>query len=211
MSVIVTLSFCFAANLAEKEEELILELPFGTSEQNRLRMIKRNETRFESLAALVALKNILPTGLTNTEITRLIGGKPIFSDAPYFFNLSHSDGLSVAAINDKPIGIDLEWIDNSRAFMKIAQKFFSVEEYEFLNASDNKSFDFFSLWTKYEAMAKMSGCGLAEVCASPLSNSLFFKQIIIKQGQKTAILSICTEKPFEHIDIYNPYKELLIL
>ena len=114
-------------------------------------------------------------------------------------------------LGDIPIGVDIEWIDNSRAFMKIAQRFFSTEEYRKLNESDNKSFDFFSLWTKYEAMAKMSGRGLAELCTSELSDSLFFKQFVLKSGQDTAILSVCTETPFEYINIYNPYKELLIL
>ena len=209
MSAIIRLSFCFAQSLIEKEEELISKLPFGADEQNRLRNIKNSASRLESLAALIALNNILPPALENTEIVRSKNGKPSFSSAPLFFSLSHSNGLAFAALSDEPIGLDLEFIDSSRAFLKIAERFFSTEEYEKIANSSRQDFDFFSLWTKYEAMAKMSGRGLSEICSSPLSSSLFFKQFELKNGGDTAILSICTKNSFECPEIYDPYKELI--
>lgn len=83
---------------------------------------------------------------------------------PISFNLSHTNGLSVLAVTQgDDLGVDAEYLTRKVDILKLAQRFFSKQEYDELAALDVKDFDerFFRLWTLKEAYIKACGMGLA--------------------------------------------------
>jgi 4'-phosphopantetheinyl transferase len=78
------------------------------------------------------------------------------------FNLSHSGDLAMYAICwQRPVGIDLEWIDERLEMDVIAPKFFSPAELQMYRAASphQKANTFFSCWTQKEAYLKARGEG----------------------------------------------------
>lgn len=86
-------------------------------------------------------------------------GKPFIAARPdLFFNLSHSVNVAVCALADYPVGIDVETprkISNS-----LIDYTMSEAERDFIAASDDKIMAFLTLWTKKEALLKLSGEGI---------------------------------------------------
>lgn len=80
------------------------------------------------------------------------------------FNLSHSQSYALYGfINNYPIGVDLEYLREMKDAVKIAQRFFSCEEYNSIaNLPDEQQLRvFFKIWTAKEACLKATGAGLA--------------------------------------------------
>ncbi|MBM7624592.1 4'-phosphopantetheinyl transferase family protein [Sporohalobacter salinus] len=102
-------------------------------------------------------------------------GKPFLKDYPEFhFNVSHSGEWVVCAVSDRKIGIDIEKIDFID--FKIAQNFFTKEEYNNLmskNKKDRLEY-FYYLWTSKESYIKAVGKGL----------SISLDSFIIKENNK---------------------------
>lgn len=90
------------------------------------------------------------------EISYLENGKPIIKNPEgYFISISHSFGISALVISDVPIGIDIEKIRDFD-FSRMKKGFLSEKE-----ENDAKTLrDFFDIWTKKEAEAKISGDGI---------------------------------------------------
>ena len=90
-------------------------------------------------------------------------GKPRLMDNILEFNISHSQELALYGITCYPkIGIDLEYLREIDDLQKIAQRFFSPKESEFITClRDNEQRQaFFQLWTAKEAYLKATGEGL---------------------------------------------------
>lgn len=89
-------------------------------------------------------------------------GKPIV-DMPRNtqFNISHSKSWVVCAVDNGPVGIDLEHMHNTD--MSIAKRFFHPDEYaEMIRLPDNLRRErFFDLWTLKESYVKALGRGLS--------------------------------------------------
>lgn len=97
-------------------------------------------------------------------------GKPYVKDLPVKFNISHSGNIVVCAVNDSPIGVDIEQI--RPIDLKIAKRIFSDKELlylfghlpmeqDFNNTTDVKILTrFFELWTAKEAYGKCIGVGI---------------------------------------------------
>ncbi|MEE2728859.1 MAG: 4'-phosphopantetheinyl transferase superfamily protein [Candidatus Latescibacterota bacterium] len=80
------------------------------------------------------------------------------------FNMSHSgDVILYAVARGRSIGIDVEHERPRSNFMRIAERFFSVEEYEALHAFPDRDRPsaFFRCWTRKEAYVKARGDGIA--------------------------------------------------
>ena len=88
------------------------------------------------------------------------GGKPFLDDHPgIHFNLSHSGDVAVCAISDQPVGIDIETprkISNS-----LIDYTMNESERELIAASGDPSTAFLTLWTKKEALLKLTGEGIS--------------------------------------------------
>jgi 4'-phosphopantetheinyl transferase len=110
-------------------------------------------------------------------------GKPVLiasetSPLDLRFNLSHSHGrmlLGVAAGED--IGVDLEEIRGTVDPLKLAERFYTITEYESIKqlpASDH-ALHFYRLWVAKEAVLKGQGIGIpslqqCEIDFSPVSS-----------------------------------------
>ncbi len=125
--------------------------------------LKNEADRARSLCAGLALDACLQAvGLREREVTVKTDehGKPYLADHPeLYFSLSHSGDFAVCALDDAPIGVDLERhrpIDSER----LAKRYLNV-------TAPLTRAEFFSLWTKKESYLKAVGIGLAGLHAEP--------------------------------------------
>jgi len=133
-------------------------------------------------------------------------GKPaLLNHSDIHFNISHSVDWVVCALDNKPVGIDIEKIKETD--FGIAKKFFSKSEFDELTiktGNDKLSF-FYNLWTMKESYIKALGKGF--------SKSLGTFSICIK-GQEVTIdddeqCNSLTNYFITHYDIDKKYKMAL--
>ena len=113
-------------------------------------------------------------------------GKPYAKDLAVEFNISHSGNMVVCAVDDKPIGIDIEQI--RPIDLTVAKRICTDEEllYLFGHTPTDEDFTyttdteilirFFELWTAKEAYVKCIGEGVKSISAYP-SNCNIVKHI----------------------------------
>lgn len=113
-----------------------------------------DDTVSASEAGYAMVCSLVPEG---TAIAKTPEGKPYFPSLPDFhFSISHSKGLVVAAVSDKPIGADCERIDKIRPHA--LRRSFTAEE-QLYAASPER---FYEVWTRKEAYFKFLGTGITE-------------------------------------------------
>lgn len=209
----LNISICASSKLCSNTYSLISSLPFGLGERQRLASMKNEDAKSLSLSAWLTLKELLERegygGSDDLSVLRTKERKPYFKSLPLHFSLSHTDGAVSAALCDSPVGIDLEWLDYGRNISAISDRFFNSNEQKAIALSSDTVLSFFSLWTKKEAYAKLTGKGLAAVCSGDLDETAYFFQYIIELGARRGILSVCCATS-EDITIYDPYKEFKI-
>lgn len=191
----------------DTSREAIAALPFGREEIDRLSRIGNPEFREQSLGALLALRTLLEhAGLTPLPIVREDRGKPYFAgETPPHFNLSHTDGICAAALSPSPVGIDVELLRPDRSMDAIAGRFFDEEERAAWCEHPSPE-RFYELWTKKEALAKLSGEGLP----GKGRKEGYFRSARLTLGGRVAYLCVATEQPIERILWIHHIKELAI-
>lgn len=129
---------------------------------------------------------------SDDRLERGAHGKLSLNEDPRFLSLSHSGAVTVLAVSDVPVGVDLEHIADVRE--SVARRFFSETMRSELDAApdDAKAETFFCLWTRLEAALKLDGRGLT----APRSE---FEEIlgrcdITTERRDDLIWSIATEK-----------------
>ncbi len=100
-------------------------------------------------------------------IARNEQGKPHFPVHPHcHFNLSHSGTFALCAVDEHPVGADVEVIRPHHP--KLAQRICCGEELAWLEAQSDKTTALCQLWTRKEALVKYHGTGLTvplrEIC-----------------------------------------------
>lgn len=86
-------------------------------------------------------------------------GKPkLLSHPKIFFNVSHCDSWIVCAVEEKPIGLDIEKIASLNS--DTLEIFCSTSERNELKVSRWPEFQYYQYWTIKEAMLKLVGTGL---------------------------------------------------
>lgn len=108
----------------------------------------------ESIAAATELLNMGVVGLRYEQ------NKPFADNC--FVSISHSGDMVAVCTSDKPVGIDIEKIDNTRDFVKIAKRYFFGKEKEYFEQSPTAD-TFYEIWTKKEAYTKIDGNGVIEI------------------------------------------------
>ena len=100
-------------------------------------------------------------------------GKPFAKGLPAEFNISHSGDIIVCAVDDKPVGIDIEKI--RPIDLTVAKRICTDEELLYLFGHTPTGQDytyttdtqilnrFFELWTAKEAYGKCIGVGISEL------------------------------------------------
>ena len=136
-------------------------------------------------------------GIEPESITFAIGehGKPYVVDLDVEFNISHSGDMVVCAVDDNPVGIDIEKI--RPIDLSIAKRVCTDEEllYIFEHEPTNADFVytedeeiltwFFEVWTKKEAIGKFSETGIFN---SIKDNKCCIQYFILEKY----IITICT-------------------
>ena len=88
-------------------------------------------------------------------------GKPyVVGSHDYYFSVSHSGNVIVFIGDNSPLGIDIEQINDGN--LKIAKRFFTHNEYEYIINSEQANIAFYKIWTSKEAYIKMVGLGLSK-------------------------------------------------
>lgn len=82
--------------------------------------------------------------------------KPFFKD--YQFNVSHSGRLVIIVLSPVAIGVDIELIKENFDFESLLPECFNKTEIEKINSATN----FYTFWTRKEALLKATGEGLVD-------------------------------------------------
>lgn len=80
-------------------------------------------------------------------------GKPYFKEERVYFSLSHSRGLCAVAVSDCPVGVDIEIVKESYNPKMIERSLCDNEKAIYDG-------DFTRIWSRKEAVAKMTGIGI---------------------------------------------------
>lgn len=131
----------------------------------------------ESYAAGLLLRDVLNvTGDSDLRITE--NGKPYLADGSRFFSLSHSPSVAVLAVSPVEIGVDTEPVRPLTD--SLIRKVFTEDEKRFIEKDPLKNP--VVLWTRLEAMLKLSGEGIPGIDnrTAPLlssGNGLYYHSI----------------------------------
>lgn len=88
-------------------------------------------------------------------------GKPYLVDHPEIhFNLSHCPAGVICALNDRPVGIDIESVREYND--SLARYVMNEREMQEITASEHPDVAFTRLWTMKEAVLKWKGTGLTD-------------------------------------------------
>ncbi len=149
--------------------------------QNLLDHCKKKESIVSALA-------LIDMGVENLSYQE--NGKPVADNC--FVSISHSKNMVAVCKSDKPIGIDIEYIDSTRNLDKIAKRVFKGKEIEAFE-NDHTAECFYEIWTKKEAYSKISGDGVVAVMngfdTHSLDNYEFSTEIVGEYA-----ISICEQK-----------------
>ena len=87
-------------------------------------------------------------------------GKPFLADNPNInFNMSHSREWTLIAIAGSAIGTDVEYVKQNFNYKPLLSEIFNTSEISYI--TENESLNrFFKLWTRKEALVKITGKGL---------------------------------------------------
>lgn len=97
-------------------------------------------------------------------------GKPFLTDYPQIhFNLSHCQKGVICAIDERPVGCDVEAIP-SCLDLDLLETCFSTQEQDKILQANNPRVEFARLWTCKEALLKLHGIGLIDALPSLLTS-----------------------------------------
>ncbi len=159
---------------AVREPLSVLSACLDRDERRRLQMRRDAASGRLFLAAHAGLRRILagylaiaPDAVAFQQCTD--GGKPELHEAirsGLHFNLSHTRGLAVVAVTfGRAVGIDVEWVGRRSNALAIARRYFSEAELGHLERAEPhmRVQMFLEMWTRREAVAKLSGKGLLDI------------------------------------------------
>ncbi len=183
----------------------------GSEKRLKINRFVRHEDAQRALFAEILIRYIICNKLKVKNDMIVLNkdnyGKPFLKGFKDFhYNLSHSQKWIVCAVDNLPIGIDVEAVRPIET--DIARRFFSREEYENLISKEihERTAYFFELWTLKESYIKAWGKGLSvpldsftvrsnamgiEVYTKNEFNKCFFKQYQIDPKYKMAV---CAQK-----------------
>ncbi len=136
------------------------------SEKSRIKKFCSYECAQSTLIGCILIRYLLckKLNIRNSELKfkKNDYGKPSLSMIDNMhYNISHSREWVVCAINNLPVGIDVEYINSTD--LKIAERFFSRIEYNDLMSKkeEERKLYFYELWTLKESYIKAIGKGLS--------------------------------------------------
>ena len=117
-------------------------------------------------------------------------GKPyVIGYEQVHFNISHSDNICICAVDDMPIGIDIQKMKPCR-FDFIAKRFFTQKEQERYIMEGTNQTACYRMWTKRESAGKYLGVGFHY---KPKDDTSDWKTEYMLY-QKDYMICVCTKK-----------------
>ncbi len=114
-------------------------------------------------------------------------GKPYLAGGPFFFSLSHSGDYVLCAVSGQEVGADIQKMQQAD-YGKLASRFFAGEECRLLEqcrSEEDRRMLFYWLWTRKEALGKLTGRGVAKVLARSVCGKPVDSGKIPGGGQET--------------------------
>ena len=97
-------------------------------------------------------------------------GKPFLKNYPtWHFNFSHCKNAVCCVLSREQIGVDVEDIREYKEYL--AEYVCNEKELAALHSSDDRADVFYKLWTRKEAVFKMSGSGITKDIKNVLENN----------------------------------------
>lgn len=198
----------YAVKISDINDERLNELCLfiNTEKKSKIERFTIKKDKIRTLIGDLLIRSIIveKLGIKNKKIifNKNEYGKPYLKDYINFnFNISHSGEFVVCAIDDKPIGIDIEQIKHME-YEDIAESFFSVSEFEYIAKADlrSRAKRFYEIWTLKESYIKCCGQGLSMPLKSFSINISEYDNIRVGTNNE------CNKLIFSLIDIDLDYK-----
>ncbi len=125
----------------------------------KVNRLKKDIHKSQSIGAELLLRRALCEKGTVKWDTDENGKLYLTERGDIYVNLSHSGDYAVCAVNDKPVGVDIQKC--RKCDIKIADRFFTEKETEYIKNSVDMDDAFFEVWTKKESFVKAVGAGLS--------------------------------------------------
>lgn len=115
-----------------------------------------------SNAAKTLLRELLlKHGIADVLIKKMDSGKPFLPAYPeWHISLSHSPKHVAAAVCTHPVGIDIEHCQREAPWLRLARRYCSADEQQWIANQPDPRQAFLQTWTAKEAYVKASGTGL---------------------------------------------------
>lgn len=142
------------------------------SRKNRIDRLKKPDDRLRSLLGEYLVKKLLASqyGVENAVIERAENGRPFLRDVPLYISISHSYDMVACAVNDLPVGIDVEKV--KPIWAKLIDRVCVAPEKEYVlgtaaplagQVTDPEILArFYEIWTGKEAYFKAQGTGITD-------------------------------------------------
>jgi 4'-phosphopantetheinyl transferase len=108
------------------------------------------------------------------------------------FNISHTEDYILIGISPESIGIDVEYINQDYDFKSILNISFSAKEIYFINKGNADPLNFYTLWTRKEALLKAVGEGISD----NLHEVESINDIVSRAGETYNIKSFILDKKY---------------
>lgn len=139
---------------------------------------------------------------------------------PIHYSVSHSGAWWGCMITDEPVGFDIEQYSEKVNHLKIAKRYFTKREYQYILQTGLVGF--FKIWVRKEAYVKFLGLGLAKGLDSfSVIRDMQLSPVIIqiKKEDEQVLPICCIEECFIEKGIEaaycsnsgNPIKEIILL
>lgn len=229
----------YAVKISDISEEMLNELCLliDSEKKSKVEKFVNKKDKIRTLIGEILIRTIIIENLNidnkYIRFNKNQYGKPYLEEYTNFnFNISHSGDYVLCAVDDKPIGVDVEE-KKSIEYEEIAKSFFTAKEFDYIVNGDLKSrLDrFYEIWTLKESYIKCCGQGLSIPLKSfsieidkyenikGISNNEYkehtFKLFDIELGYKMAVCSLNTEIPnnlirLEQNCLINKYIEITL-
>ena len=157
--------YALRLNFSQKIDPYVLQQLLNRvapDKKERLLRFYHEEDKLRGLFADLLIRDAImqKTGLGNEEISFTTNdyGKPFLQGREDVqFNLSHSGQWVVGVIDNRPVGIDVERVQEID--LDISRNYYSPDEHQDLMSKTDKFDYFFTLWALKEGYIKILGKG----------------------------------------------------
>ena len=159
----------YAVEILDISEDMLNKL-YSLIDLRKVSKVKNfinKKDKIRTLIGEILIRTIIieELGIRNDNISfeKNSYGKPYIKEYTQFnFNISHSGNFVVCAIDNNPIGIDIEEVKYIE-YEDIAKNFFTTNEFDYITKNDLYSSlsRFYEIWTLKESYVKCCGQGLS--------------------------------------------------